>query len=100
MGAFRAGNRRTLSVTLRLPPTLADRIGVARVAVRAASVKNCLEELVALHPELIRMIWLRAGELNPVMLLFVNDALQRPVNFSRMLIDGDELDIVPSIEAG
>ena len=90
-----------MTATIRLPPTLADRIGgVARVAVRPACIRDGLHELVAQHPELTRMIWLDTDELNPVILLFLNNRLLRPVNLAQALADGDELDLIPSIEAG
>jgi molybdopterin converting factor small subunit len=90
-----------LSIIVRLPAALADRIGgVAQVALPAASVRTCLNELVLAYPALQRVIWHSAAEINPVILLFRNNQLMRPLDLELILADGDQLDIVPSIEAG
>jgi molybdopterin converting factor small subunit len=90
-----------LTVTVRLPATLADRIdGIAEVRLPAASIRTCLHSLTTAHPALARVIWLSDTEINPVILLFRNNQLQRPLDLETELNDGDQLDIVPSIEAG
>lgn len=90
-----------MTVTVRLPATLADRIGgVAQIALPVAKLGECLTELARLHPPLQRIIWLDRSEVNPVILLFHNNRLLKPIDLQQPLDDGDQLDIVPSIEAG
>ena len=89
-----------MSITIRLPPTLADRIGTARIELATASLGECLLALTAQFPDISRIIWDASGELNTVVLLFRNNKLLRRARLDMALTAGDEIDIVPSIEAG
>lgn len=90
-----------MSVRVRFPPTLAERIGgISSVDVDSGNVGDCIRAVAARHPELARLIWLDSTELNPVILLFHNDRLVRADALAEPVADGDEIDVIPSIEAG
>jgi molybdopterin converting factor small subunit len=98
---IRPRDRGAADVVIRLPPTLAERAGGAtRVIVAPGNLRDCLDALVREHPDLARLIWLNPAEINPVMLLFVNDERVGAADLGRTLKAGDELDVVPAIEAG
>jgi molybdopterin converting factor small subunit len=88
-------------VRVRLPSTLATRAGVDRLSeVRAETVGAGLAAITALHPALAPLIWLGAGELNPNVMVFHNEALVRDDNLDNALEEGDMIDVVPAVESG
>jgi molybdopterin converting factor small subunit len=100
MGALRPGTGGALSLIVRLPPSLAERIGISRIELEATSARGALSELSARFPALTRLLWQAPDEPNPVMLLFHANTRLLPTDFDRPLPDGAVLDIVPAIEAG
>ncbi len=85
---------------MRLPPSLAERIGFSHIELEATSARNALSELTTRFPALTRLLWEAPGEPNPVMLLFHANTRLTPTDIDRALPDGAVLDIVPAIEAG
>jgi sulfur carrier protein ThiS len=90
-----------MSVQVHLPALFADRVnGVSRLEVTAQTVEEALRVVASDHPELAALIVGRSGDINPLMVVFLNDQqlgreqLQTPVGTD------DEIEIVPAIEGG
>lgn len=90
-----------MSIRIRFPATLAERIGgLAVIEIEGRTIRECLRAVTARHPELARMIWLDSDELNGAMLVFHRNERVPHHDLDRRLKPTDELDIVPAIEAG
>jgi len=86
---------------IRLHALFAERIGGRQsVEVEASQVDTALRALTDRYPELTRLVWLREGEVNPVMAIFVNDRQVRADDFSSCLEPGDQIEIIPAISGG
>jgi molybdopterin converting factor small subunit len=90
-----------MSVSIRFSAFFADRIdGVSRVEVPATTVKDALQALDVRFPALRTLLFRPTGELNPVIVIFLNDE-RLPNNQLHCSIQaGDEIQIVPAIEGG
>jgi molybdopterin converting factor small subunit len=90
-----------LTVTVRLPPALSERIDSrGEIAVTGDNIRTCLQAAAARYPVLGSLIWPRKHRLNPVILIFHNSELIREEQLNRPVADGDEIDVVPAIEGG
>ena len=90
-----------MTVRVQLPSLFADRIdGISSVEVSATTVDGAMRAPADRYPELRSLILGTAGEMNPVMVLFLNDAQLLPEQWQTRVSPGDELQIVPAIEGG
>ena len=90
-----------MSVCVRLPALFADRIaGVSTVDVQAHTVRDALRTLAARHPELRHLVLSPSGEINPMMVVFLNDEQLSSGQLTSTVEDDDEIEIVPAIEGG
>ena len=90
-----------MSVRVRLPALFADRIdGVSAVELSATTVDGALRALSERYPQLETLVFDAAGEINPVMVLFLNDDQLSPDQWHAAVSPGDEIQIIPAIEGG
>lgn len=90
-----------MSVCVRLPALLADRIGgVSTVAVTALTVQDALRVLAGRYPGLRSLVLGPTGEINPMMVVFLNDKQLSPRQLTVSVRDKDEIEIIPAIEGG
>ena len=90
-----------MSVGVRFPALFADRIdGVSRVDVSATSVEEALRALRERYPELRTLVFGANDEINPVMVVFLNDEQLSTEQLQSAVQAGDEIEIVPAIEGG
>jgi molybdopterin synthase sulfur carrier subunit len=91
-----------MAITVRIPTPL-RRItgGASRVDSQGATVREALDHLVVLHPELGERVYDENGDLRRFINLFVSgedirflEGLDTPIN------DGAELSIVPAVAGG
>lgn len=86
---------------MRLPALFADRIdGVSRVDVSARTVQDALREVSTLRPELRTLVLGPTGEINPMMVVFLNDEQLSRERLTSSVADGDTIEIIPAIEGG
>lgn len=86
---------------IRLPATFAARIGGIRsLQISADTVGQGLAAVTTSHPILASLIWLNERELNPVIMVFHNEALVRNDTLDAPLAEGDTVDVVPAVESG
>ncbi len=93
---------RRAEVTIRIPHRLLPLAGEQRtVRVRAASVGEALERLVARYPDLRSRLREQGGGLRASVLFFVNsEDIRARSGEQTPLSEGDELAIVPVGEGG
>ena len=90
-----------MSVYVRLPALFADRIaGVSAVDLPAHTVQEALRTLAARYPELRNLVLSPNGEINSMLVVFLNDEQLSSGQLTSSVGDGDEIDIVPAIEGG
>jgi len=90
-----------MSVRVRLPALFADRIGgVSTVDVTTPTVKDALRVLAARYPELRSLVLDPSGEINPMMVVFLNNEQLSSGQLTVSVRDKDEIEIIPSIEGG
>jgi len=86
---------------IRFTNLFAERIGgVNSVDVPAATVESALRALTDRHPDLATLVWAKDGEVNPVMVVFLNDQQLCAAEIGSPVGPGDEIDIVPALEGG
>jgi molybdopterin converting factor small subunit len=86
---------------IRFTNLFAERIGgVNSVDVPAATVEAALRALTDRHPTLTTLVWAKDGELNPVMVMFLNDRQLGANEIGTPVGPGDEIDIVSALEGG
>ena len=90
-----------MSVCVRFPALFADRIdGVDRIDVSARNVEGALRTLGERYPKLRTLIFAANGQINPVMVVFLNDQQLSTEQLQSVVQAGDEIEIVPAIEGG
>jgi molybdopterin converting factor small subunit len=90
-----------MSICVRLPALFADRIdGVSRVDVSARTVQDALRAVATLRPELRALVLEPTGEINPMMVIFLNDEQLSKKRLTSSVADGDTIEIIPAIEGG
>lgn len=90
-----------MTIYVRLPPALSERIGSpGLITVTGAHVIDCLQSAVKQFPELGKILWRETDQLNPVILIFLNEDLLRASDLNRAASDGDNIDVIPAIEGG
>jgi molybdopterin converting factor small subunit len=90
-----------MTVCVRLPALFADRIsGVNTVDVPTQTVQDALRTLAARYPELRNLVLGPSGEINPMMVLFLNDKQLSSRELACSVRDDDEIEIIPAIEGG
>lgn len=90
-----------MSVCVRLPALFADRIaGVNAIDVPAHTVQDALQALAARYPALRNLVVGPTGEINPMMVVFLNDEQLSSGQLTFSVRDGDEIEIIPAIEGG
>ena len=90
-----------MSVCVRLPALLAHRIaGVSTVDVPAHTVQDALRTLAVRYPELRNLVLGPSGEINPMVVVFLNDEQLSPGQLTSSVGDDDEIEIIPAIEGG
>ena len=86
---------------IRFTNLFAERIGgVNSVDVPAATVESALRALTDRHPSLTPLVWSKDGEVNSVMVLFLNDRQLGAAEIGIPVGPSDEIDIVPALEGG
>jgi molybdopterin converting factor small subunit len=86
---------------IRLESPFAERIdGTEAVEVLAPTVEAALRELTDRYPQLVRLIWISSGVVNPLLAVFVNDKLLEPHELSAALKSDDEIDIIAAVAGG
>jgi molybdopterin converting factor small subunit len=86
---------------IRFTTLFAERIGgVSAVDVPATTVESALRALTERHNELLPLVWTKAGALNPVMVVFLNDRQLTAGEIGTAVAPGDQIDIVPALEGG
>ena len=86
---------------IRFTNLFAERIGgVNSVDVPAATVESALRALTDRHPDLTPLVWAKDGEINPVMVVFLNDQQLCAGEIAAPVGPGDQIDIVPALEGG
>jgi molybdopterin converting factor small subunit len=86
---------------IRFTTLFAERIGgVSAVDVPATTVEAALHALTDRHGELRPLVWTKAGALNPVMVVFLNDRQLTAGEIGTAVAPGDQIDIVPALEGG
>ena len=90
-----------MTVCVRLPALFANRIaGVNTVDVPARTVQDALRTLAARYPKLRNLVVGPTGEINPMMVVFLNDEQLSSGQLAFSVRDGDEIEIIPAIEGG
>jgi molybdopterin converting factor small subunit len=86
---------------IRFTTLFAERIGgVSTVDVAATTVESALRALTDRHDVLTPLVWTKAGALNPVMVVFLNDRQLAASEIGTPVASGDEIDIVSALEGG
>ncbi|MDB5074818.1 MAG: thiamine S protein [Chloroflexi bacterium] len=91
-----------MAITVRIPTPL-RRItgGAARIDSQGATVREALNHLVGLHPELGERVYDENGDLRRFINLFVSGEDLRFLNgLDTPITDGAELSIVPAVAGG
>lgn len=52
------------------------------------------------YPDLGKILWPQGDQINPAVLLFLNDELIRETDLECELKPGDQIDIIPAIAGG
>ena len=82
------------------PPYRGPTQGVEKVSVRAASVRECIEAVEALHPGFGPQVLDGEGRLHRFVRLFLNgDQLEGEV-LETPVADGDEIEVLAAIAGG
>ena len=90
-----------MTVSVRVPALFADRIdGVSTIAVPGFTVQEALHAVAARYPELRRLMLRADGEINPMMVVFLNNDQLSAVQLTTTVGDGDEIEIIPAIAGG
>ena len=90
-----------MSVRVRFPALLADRLGgVSAVDVPATTVEGALREVSSRYPGIESLVLTKNGAVNPMMVVFVNNAQLPAEQLGSPVAAGDEIEIVPAIEGG
>ena len=89
-------------VTVRLPAVLVDLLGGERnVAVRGATLREALDDLMKCRPDVALHLFDESGELRGNVLCFCNDVLTRSrQDLSAPLRPGDTITILNSVAGG
>ena len=86
---------------VRLESPLAERIGgKGAVEVPAPTVESALRGLTDRFPQLVRLIWMEAGVVNPMLAVFLNDKLLEPQEMSTTVEAEDKIDIIAAVAGG
>ena len=86
---------------IRFTNLFAERIGgVNSVDVQGATVESSLRALTDRHPDLTSLVWAKDGELNSVMVVFLNNRQLGAAEIGTPVGPGDEIDIVSALEGG
>ncbi len=70
------------------------------VEVNGSTVGQCLEQLVAVYPELRKWLFEKDGKLNRLVEIYVNAESSYPEELAKPVKDGDELYIIIIISGG
>ena len=90
-----------MTVSVRVPALFADRIdGVSTIAVPGVTVQEALHAVAARYPALRRLMLRPDGEINPMMVVFLNNDQLSAMQLTATVEDGDEIEIVPAIAGG
>ncbi|MHC4548284.1 MAG: MoaD/ThiS family protein [Planctomycetota bacterium] len=90
-----------MSVRLRIPPALRRYAGGAEeVSIRGATLADALEDLFRHHPDLRPRVLNERGEVQPYLVLFVNEAELERGKLKERLADGDVVEIVGAAAGG
>ncbi|MFC2072222.1 MoaD/ThiS family protein [Chloroflexota bacterium] len=90
-----------MSVKINIHPFLSHLTGNQDICeVNGSTVGQCLEELVALYPELRERLFGKDGNLSNNIEIYVNMESSFPEELARPVKDGDELQIVIIITGG
>jgi molybdopterin synthase sulfur carrier subunit len=89
-------------VTVRLPAVLVDLLGGERnVAVRGATLREAMDDLMKCRPDVALHLFDESGELRGNVLCFCNDVLTRSrQDLSAPLRSGDTITILNSVAGG
>ena len=88
-------------VTLVLPRILGDVLGAGRMRVRAATLRQALEEACRREPALGFHLFEAPGRLREHVLCFVNGTSHREMrSLEAPIKDGDEISILQAISGG
>jgi molybdopterin converting factor small subunit len=88
-------------VLIRFTTLLSEQIGdISSVEVSATTVGSALRALTDRYPELVRLVWVKEGALNPVMAVFLNDQLVEPGQLETSVKPGDEIEILAAVSGG
>jgi molybdopterin converting factor small subunit len=87
---------------IHIPTPLRQYVGKqSTVEVKAATVSEAMDALVALHPEVRRHLYTEEGKLRAFVNLYVNDEDIRYLQKEATAVnEGDNISIVPSIAGG
>ena len=90
-----------MTVRVRLPSLFSERIGgVSCVELPGHTVEATLRALTDHYAELAPLVWRPPFEINPVMVVFLNDQQVPPAKLSSPVKPGDEIEIVQALEGG
>jgi molybdopterin converting factor small subunit len=86
---------------IRLESPFAERIGgTSMVEIPAPTVESALLGLTDRYPQLLRLIWMSAGVVNPLLAVFLNDQLLEPHELSGAVEPDDKIDIIAAVAGG
>ena len=88
-------------IEIHLHPNLSERIGSpGKISVEGEMPRDCLMAAAIQYPDLGKILWRQGDQINPAVLLFLNDELIRESDLERELKPGDQIDIIPAIAGG
>ena len=90
-----------MTVRVRFPALFSERIGgISSVELPGNTVEAALRALTDRYVELAPLVWRSPSEINPVMVVFLNDQQVPPGKLFAPVKTGDEIEIVPALEGG